>query len=173
MHSPSDRGGLRLTAQAIDSERLTELLEDAQAPQHLIAVEVSLHNVGPDSYTITPSHTALVGPRNQRIRPVELSALSRYVRASSQWRGVGTPPFANTRQESERAVVTSAGEKALRPRVLAPGDASEGWLYFPVSGKQAAEDVTRRWRLAVLLEDQEEHLREYLVRIDPPDESPR
>jgi hypothetical protein len=169
VRSPSDRGGLRLTAQMIDPETLIELLDDAQAPQRLVAIEVILQNAGPDSYTVTPSRTSLVGPRNQRIRPVEPSALPRYVKAGSQWGGLGTPPFVNTRRESERAVVIDAGEKALRPQVLAPGDANEGWLYFPISRGRAAADMTRRWRLAVALEDQEQGLREYLIRIDPPD----
>jgi hypothetical protein len=160
-------------AQVIDPEMLVELLDDLQAPQRIVVVEVTLQNVGTDSYTVTPSRISLVGPRNQRIRAVEPSALPRHVKAGSQRGGLSTPPFVNTRQESERAVVTSAGEKALRPRVLAPGDASEGWLYFPISERRAAEEVPRRWQLAVLLEDQEQHLREYLVRIDPPDEPSR
>ena len=173
VRSPSDRGGLRLTAQMIDPEMLIALLDDAQAPQRIVAVEVTLQNAGPDSHTVTPSRTSLVGPRHQRIRPVEPSALPRYVKAGSQWRGLGTPPFVNTRRESERDIVTDAGEKALRPQVLAPGDASEGWLFFPTSGGRAAADVTRRWQLAVVLEDQEQRLREYLMRIDPPDEPSR
>jgi hypothetical protein len=169
IRSPSERGGLRLTAQVIDPEMLVELLDDAQAPQRIVAVEVTLQNAGPDAQMVTPARTSLVGPRNQRIRPVEPSMLPRYVKSGSRWGGLGTPPFANSRQESERAVVPGASEKALRPQVLAPGDASEGWLYFPISGRRAAEDVTRRWQLAVVLEDQEQHLREYLIRIDPTD----
>lgn len=171
--SSSDRSGVRLTAQVIAPETLVELLDDAHAPQHIVAVEVMLHNAGPASYTVTPSRTALVGPRNQRIRPVEPSSLPRYVRAGSQWGGRSIPPFVNTRQESERAIVTSASEKALRPRVLAPGDASKGWLYFPISGRRAADEVTRQWRVAVVLEDQEQHMREYFIPIDPPDELSR
>jgi hypothetical protein len=170
MRSASDRGGLRLSAQVVDPERLVELLDDDQAPQRLVAVAISLQNAGPDSYTVTPARTSLVGPRHHRIRPVEPSALPRYVRTGSQWGGFSTPPFAKTRQDSERTTVTDADDKALRPRVLAPGDASEGWLYFPISGRRAAEEVSRRWRLAVWLEDQEQHRREYLLRIDPPDE---
>jgi hypothetical protein len=170
MRAPSGQGGLNLMAQVIDPEGLMELLDVVRAPQRIVVVEVTLQNMGPHSYTITPSRTALVGPRKQRIRPVEPSALPRYVKAGSQWGGLSTPPFANTQQESEHAVVTGTSEKALRSRVLAPGDAHEGWLYFPIAGRRAAEEVTRRWRLVVLLEDQQQHLREYLVRIDPPDE---
>lgn len=170
MPAPTDRDGLRLAAQMIDPEVLRELWNDTQIPQHIVAVGVTLQNMGPDAYTVTPSRTALVGPQNQRIRAVEPSALPQYVKAGSRWGSLSTPPFVSTRQESERAVVTSAGEKALRPRVLAPGDASEGWLYFPVSNRRAAEDVTRRWQLAVWLENQQQHQREYVIRIDPPNE---
>jgi hypothetical protein len=166
--TPSEQGGLRLMAQVIDPEALMELLDDDQVPQRVVAVEVTLQNVGPDSYTVTPSRTSLIGPRNQRVRPVEPSALPRYVKAGSQRAGLSTPPFVHTRRESERTAVTGAGEKALRPGVLAPGEAQEGWLYFPISGRRAAEEVTRRWQLAVLLEDRQQHLREYLVHIDPP-----
>jgi hypothetical protein len=173
LHAPSDRGSLRLTAQAIAPETLEALLADAQAPQRIVAVEVMLHNVGPTSYTVAPSRMALVGPRHQRIRPVEPSSLPRYARAGSQWEGLSTPPFVNTRQESDRAIVTSASEKALRPRVLAPGDASDGWLYFPLSGRRAADDVTRQWRLAAVLQDQEQRVWEYVIPIDPPDELSR
>jgi hypothetical protein len=166
--TPSEQGGLRLMAQVIDPEALMELLDDDQVPQRIVAVEVTLRNVGPDSYTVTPSRTSLVGPRNQRVRPVEPSALPGYVKAGSQRVGLGTPPFVHTRRESERSAVTSAGEKALHPGVLAPGEAQEGWLYFPISGRRAAEEVARRWQLAVLLEDRQQRIREYLVRIDPP-----
>jgi hypothetical protein len=157
-------------AQVIDPEVLAEWLDDDRAAERIVAVVVSLHNRGPDSYTVTPSHTALVGPRRQRIRPLEPSALAQYMRPGSQRGGFSTPPFVSTQQASERAVVTEAGDKALRPRVLAPGDASEGWLYFPISGNRAAGDITRRWHLAVAFEDQQRHWREYLIRIDPPDE---
>ena len=167
--APSDRGGLRLSAQVIAPETLEELLDDAQASQRIVAVEVMLRNVGPASHAVTPSRAALVGPRNQRVHPVEPSSLPRYVSAGSQRGALSTPPFVNTRRESERGIVASASEKALRPRVLAPGDASDGWLYFPISGRRAADEVTRRWRLAVGLEDQEQRVWEYVIPIDPPD----
>ena len=173
MHAPSDRGGLRLRAQVIDPEVLAEWLDDVQAPERIVVVEVTLHNVGPDSYTVTPSRTSLIGPRNRRIRSVEPAALPRHVETGSQWGGRSTPPFVDTRQESERAVAADAGEKALRPHVLAPGDASEGWLYFPIAGRRAAKEVPHRWQLAVLLDDEDRRSREYLVRIGPPDESLR
>jgi hypothetical protein len=173
LHAPSDPGGLRLTAQMIAPETLVELLDDAQAPQRIVAVELMLHNVGPVSYTVTPSRTALVGPQHQRIRPVEPASLPRYVRAGSQSGGLSTPPFVSTRQESDRAMVTSATDKALHPRVLAPGDAGQGWLYFPISGRRAADEVLRQWRLAAMLEDQEQRVREYVMPIDPPEELSR
>jgi hypothetical protein len=53
------------------------------------------------------------------------------------------PPFANPQQESEHIIVTGAAEKALRPRMLEPGYASAGWLYFPVPGRRAAEEAPR------------------------------
>ena len=169
LRAPPDRGGVRLSAQVIAPETLEELLDDAQASQRIVAVEVMLRNVGPASHAVAPSRAALVGPRNQRVHPVEPSSLPRYVSAGSQRGGVSTPPFVNARRESERGIVASASEKALRPRVLAPGDASDGWLYFPIAGRRAADEVTRRWRLAVGLEDQEQRVWEYVIPIDPPD----
>jgi hypothetical protein len=172
MRPPSERG-VRLTAQAVAPETLVELLDDAEAPQRIVAVEVMLHNVGPDSYTVTPSRTALAGPRRQRIRAMEPSALPQYLRAVPPRGGLGTPPFVSTRQDSDHIVVSGASEKVLRPQVLAPGDAGQGWLYFPMPGRRAADEVTRQWQLAVALEDQERHVREYLIPIDPPDELSR
>jgi hypothetical protein len=170
MRSPSDQSGVRPTAQAIAPEVLAELLDDTDAPQRLLAVEVVLHNVGPVAYAVIPSRMALAGPRNQRIRPLEPSSLPRYVTPGSHGGGMRTPPFVHTREESDRALVVSAGEKALRPRVLAPGDTSAGWLFFPGAAGRAAAEVARQWRLVVVLEDQEQHAREYVIPIDPPDE---
>jgi hypothetical protein len=61
LRAPSDWDRLRLIAQVIAPETLLEVLDDAQAPEHIVAVQVRLHNVGAASYTATPSRTALVG----------------------------------------------------------------------------------------------------------------
>jgi hypothetical protein len=169
--SMSDRRGIRLTAQLIAPALLAELLEDEQAAQQIVAVELNLQNVGTESLTIIPSRAALVGPRNQRIRSVEASALSASIAAVPRRSSIGTPPYVNPQEDSSGSLAMVAGQKALRPQVLAPGDASQGWLYFPLSGRRAAAEVSHRWLLAIVLQDREQRVREYLIGVEPPDES--
>jgi hypothetical protein len=169
--SASEQHGMRLTAQLIAPAMLAELLEDEQAAQRIVAVELGIQNVGTEPLTIVPSRAALVGPRNRRIRSVESSALSAYLAANPRRSSIGTPPYVNPQEDSGGPLATVAGQKALRPQVLAPGDAGQGWLYFPLSGRRAAAEVGHRWLLAVVVQDRERHVREYLIRVEPPDES--
>jgi hypothetical protein len=170
--SASDQRGIRLTAQLIAPALLAELLEDEQAAQQIVAVELSLQNVGMESLTIIPSRAALVGPRKQRIRSVESSALSAYIAAAPRRSSIGTPPYVNPQEDSGGSLAMVAGQKALRPQVLAPGDASQGWLYFPISSRRAAAEISHRWLLAVVLQDRTQRVREYLIGVEPSEESP-
>jgi hypothetical protein len=168
--SASDQRGIRLTAQLIAPAMLAELLEDEQAPRRIVAVELSIQNVGTESFTIVPSRASLVGPRNQRIQSMASSALSAYIGANPRWSRIGTPPYANPQEDTSDSLATITSQKALRSEVLAPGDAGQGWLYFPISGRRAADEVSRRWLLAVVLQDREQRVREYLIQVEPPDE---
>jgi hypothetical protein len=168
--SASDQRGIRLTAQLIAPEMLAELLEDEQAPQRIVAVELNVQNVGTESLAIVPWRASLVGPRRQSLQSVESSALSAYIGANARGRSIGTPPYANPQEDFGDPLATMAGQKALRSQVLAPGDASQGWLYFPISGRRAVNEVPGRWLLAVVLRDREQRVREYRIRVAPPDE---
>jgi hypothetical protein len=168
----ADQRGIRLTAEVIAPEALAELLGGDQGPEGLIALQLALHNGGTDALAVVPARAALVGPRHQRIRPVEPSALFAYVRRRPRLDGISTPPYAGLPPASDREIATVLGEKALRPRTLAPGDALQGWLYFPMSGRRAAAEVSERWQLAVVLQGQDQRLQEYIVRVDPPEGGP-
>ncbi len=168
--SASEQRGIRLTAQLIAPAMLAELLEDEQAPQRIVAVELSVQNVGTESLTIVPSRASLVGPRNQRIQSMASSALSAYLGANPGRNNIGTPPYVNPQEDASAPLATITGQKALRSEVLAPGDTGQGWLYFPTSGRRAAAEVTRRWLLAVVVQDREQRVREYLIQVEPPDE---
>lgn len=172
MQPISDRN-VRLSAELVPPEALAEALQDEQAAQHITAVELHLRNAGPEAFTFAPSQAALVGPRNQLILALDPSELSRYARGAMPWAGLSTPPYAASRQQPSSPLARNASEKAPRSQVLAPGDASQGWLYFPVSVERASEDLTSRWLLAVVVQDREQRVREVRVLVEPPGESSR
>jgi hypothetical protein len=168
---PTSDHHVRLSAELVAPETLAEALQDEQAAQHITAVELHLQNAGPTPFTFAPSRAALVGPRHQLILALDPSELSKYARGPLPWGGLSTPPYAAAQQRPSNPIARKASDKAPRAQVLVPGDVSQGWLYFPVAVERASEDLPRRWLLAVVLQDQEQRVREVRVRVEPPGEA--
>lgn len=170
---PTSEQQVRLRAEFVAPEALAEALEDEQAAPYITAVELELQNIGAEAFAFAPSRAALVGPRRQRIPALDPAEVANYARGKGRWSGPSTPPYAASQQGSGRPIAWHADEKALRSQTLAPGDASQGWLYFPSAVARASADSSRQWLLVVVLQDQRRQLREFRVRVEPAEEDRR
>jgi hypothetical protein len=165
---PTFEADVHLHAELVAHKVLAEELEDEQASQYITAVEFTLQNTSRTFYTFAPSQAALVGPRHQLVLAVDPAELGRFAHGGARWSSLSTAPYTTSKRPSSNPIARNASQKAPHSQVLAPGDASQGWLYFPFAVERASEEIPSQWLLAVALQDEKHQWREFRVRVEPP-----